>query len=364
MSNRLRFVMAFVFCTGLIASLAVTSLHAQQTAGGWNFAVSGDSRNCGDVVMPGIAAAVKSKNASFYWHLGDFRKNSDFDEDIQHQPAHLKKPMTISAYYQTAWDDFLESQIAPFAPVEVYLGIGNHEMVQPRTRDQYIVEFADWLDKPELREQRLRDDPHAYRLRTYYHWIKDGIDFITLDNATDSDFDREQIAWVEKVLRADAANPQIQTVVAGMHEALPDSISEGHSMAETADGVESGRRVYTDLLNEQNEAHKRVYVLASHSHFFMDGIFNTAYWHANGGVLPGWIIGTAGAVRYKLPPDSKDARAAATDVYGYLLASVKPGGEIDFTFEKLNEGDVPSSVVATYTSQFVHWCFAENSEAH
>jgi hypothetical protein len=38
----------------------------------WTFAVSGDSRNCGDVVMPGIAAAVKQSGAAFYWHLGDF----------------------------------------------------------------------------------------------------------------------------------------------------------------------------------------------------------------------------------------------------------------------------------------------------
>jgi 3',5'-cyclic AMP phosphodiesterase CpdA len=356
-------VFGLIVLAGLVGLAAKAPSHAAQTTGGWSFAVSGDSRNCGDVVMPGIAAGVKQKNASFYWHLGDFRKNTDFDEDIQHQPAHLRRPMSISAYYETAWDDFLESQIAPFAPVEVYLGIGNHEMVTPRTRDQFIVQFADWLDKPELREQRLRDDPHAYRLRTYYHWVKDGIDFINLDNATDSEFDREQIAWVEKVLQLDAANSQIQTIVVGMHEALPDSISEDHSMAETPDGVASGRRVYADLLKTQSDAHKRVYVLASHSHFFMDGIFNTAYWHANGGVLPGWIVGTAGAVRYPLPPESQNARAAETNVYGFLLGTVGPGGAIDFTFEKLNEENVPPSVVATYTPQFVHWCFVENSQA-
>ena len=63
-------------------------------------------------------------------------------------------------------------------------------------------------------------------------------------------------------------------------------------MNQSATGIESGRRVYNDLLKTQNEAHKRVYVLASHSHYFMDGIFNTDYWRANGGVLPGWIVGT------------------------------------------------------------------------
>jgi hypothetical protein len=188
----------------VFVGIASTSAsHARQSSPEWSFAVSGDSRNCGDVVMPAIAAGVKEKGASFYWHLGDFRKNSDFDEDIKHQPEHLRTPMTISAYYRTAWDDFLESQIAPFSPVAVYLGIGNHETIPPKTREDFIAQFADWLDKPELRDQRLRDDPHAYKIQTYYHWVKDGVDFINLDNATDSEFDREQIAWVEKVLASD-----------------------------------------------------------------------------------------------------------------------------------------------------------------
>jgi Calcineurin-like phosphoesterase len=346
----------------LVALLASTGT-ALWPAGEWSFAVSGDSRNCGDVVMPAIAAGVKEKGASFYWHLGDFRKISDFDEDIQHQPEHLRQPLSISGYDRTVWDDFLQSQVAPFAPVPVYLGIGNHDTTPPKTRELFLIQFADWLDKPELREQRLRDDPNAHKLTTYYHWLKDGIDFINLDNATDSEFDKEQLAWVEKVLQSDSANSEIPTIVVGMHEALPDSISEGHSMAESANGVASGRKVYADLLKAQNGAHKHVYVLASHSHYFMDGIFNTAYLRANGGVLPGWIIGTAGAVRYALPPDWKDARAAETNVYGFLVGTVKAGGEIQFHYQKVDESSVPRSVVDKYTPEFVHWCFAENSSA-
>ena len=38
--------------------------------GTWTFAVSGDARNCGDIVMPAIAAGVKRDQAAFYWHLG------------------------------------------------------------------------------------------------------------------------------------------------------------------------------------------------------------------------------------------------------------------------------------------------------
>jgi Calcineurin-like phosphoesterase len=330
----------------------------------WTFAVSGDSRNCGDVVMPAIAAGVKEKQAAFYWHLGDFRAIYTFDEDLQHQPEYIAKPLSISSYEDRAWDDFIESQIVPFSPVPVFLGIGNHDTIPPKMREQYDIQFADWLDSPVLQAQRLRDDPSDHKIKTYYHWIKDGVDFISLDNATDDQFDGAQLHWFQKVIQADSANPEIRTIVAGMHEALPESISANHSMNQSAQGTESGRRVYLALLKAQNDAHKRVYVLASHSHFYMEGIFNTEYWRTNGGVLPGWIVGTAGAFRYALPPNAKDARAAQTNVYGFLTGSVKPDGEINFEFQQLNESDIPAAVTARYTPQFVHWCFAENSEKH
>src|SRR5205807_7762818 len=54
----------------LIAGLALAQ--ARQDTAAWNFAVSGDSRNCGDVVMPAIAAGVLPGGAAFYWHLGEF----------------------------------------------------------------------------------------------------------------------------------------------------------------------------------------------------------------------------------------------------------------------------------------------------
>jgi hypothetical protein len=332
--------------------------------GPWTFAVSGDSRNCGDVVMPAIAAGVKQKGASFYWHLGDFRAIYTFDEDLLHQPEYIAKPLNIVSYEEHAWDDFIESQIVPFSPIPVFLGIGNHDTIPPKTREQYDIQFADWLDSPILRAQRLHDDPHDHKIRTYFHWVEGGVDFINLDNATDDQFDAAQLRWFQKVLQADSADPEIHTIVAGMHEALPESISQNHSMNQSSQGTESGRRVYLSLLKAQNEAHKRVYVLASHSHYYMDGIFNTDYWRANGGILPGWIIGTAGAVRYPLPPNSKDARAAETNVYGFLTGTVQPNGEINFVFQRLSESDIPVAIAERYTPQFVHWCFAENSQAH
>jgi 3',5'-cyclic AMP phosphodiesterase CpdA len=184
-----------------------------------------------------------------------------------------------------------------------------------------------------------------------------------LDNATAEEFSPEQMQWFEAALRSDAADARVRTVVVGMHEALPDSLAENHSMAQSPSGVASGRRVYGDLLNLKNGAGKRVYVLASHSHYFMDGTFNTAYWREHGGVLPGWIIGTAGAVRYALPPGWEAANAAQTNVYGFLTGSVQADGSINFAFQRLEEKDVPAAVMSKYSPDFVHWCFAENSQA-
>jgi hypothetical protein len=336
----------------------------QSPSGTWHFVVSADSRNCGDVVMPGIAETAKKYQAAFYWHLGDLRAIKAFDEDIQHQPEHLAKPLSIVQYENIAWADFIDSQIGPFGSIPFLLGIGNHETAPPRkTREDFLMQFADWLDTPMLRAQRLRDDPQDHRLKTYFHWIDRGVAFYNLDNATPEQFDAAQVSWFERVLEKDLADAKITTIVAGMHQALPDSISSGHGMNQSPIGTASGRRVYADLLRAQNVAHKRVYVLSSHSHYYMDGIFDTDYWKQNGGVLPGWIVGTAGATRYALPPHFSDARAALTNVYGSILATVQPGGEIRFEFEKLTEKDVPAAVTSRYGRDFVHWCFVENTEA-
>jgi len=362
--NRARLI--FLTVISVFVAVPPTRCQTQAAKSGtnvarWKFAASGDSRNCGDIVMPAVAAAVKKSGARFFWHLGDFRKVSDFDEDIQHQPEQLARPLSISEYRTMAWKDFIVNQLAPFGSFPVYLARGNHELVPPYTDADYLANFAPWIDRPNLRRQRLDDDPTDLNPHIYYHWREAGVDFISLDNGP-FDFGGNQIAWFEKILAKDAADPTITTIVAGMHEALPESISKGHSMNQTELGTESGRRVYAELLKIQNQAHKRVYVLASHSHYFMNGIFNTPYWHEHGGVLPGWIVGTAGAQRYSLPPEASAAKAAKTDVYGFLLANVAPSGEIRFDFHELNEQDVPAAVKTRYAPQFVHWCFAQNSQ--
>ncbi|HEU5401446.1 MAG TPA: hypothetical protein VFU86_08820 [Terriglobales bacterium] len=343
----------------LCISMAI-SLHAQERV--WHFAVSGDSRNCGDIVVPTIAADAAAKGAQFYWHLGDLRAIYDFDVDILKAKDRIgKPPLTISAYEQLAWSDSIQHQLAAFGDMPVFLGIGNHETIAPKDRTQFVIQFADWLDTPVLREQRLKDDPNDHVLKTYYHWIRDGIDFVYLDNTTGNEIDRLQLAWFERVIDGDAKDNTVKGIVVGMHAPLPDSLSYAHSMSDTPQGEQSGRRVYADLLKIRNGG-KRVFVLASHSHFYMANIFNSEYWKAHGGVLPGWIVGTAGAFRYRLPPTASQADAALEDVYGYLLGTVHPDGSVEFAFQQMKRADVSPSVKDRYAPEVIDECFMGNSE--
>jgi len=216
----------------LIAGLALGQ--ARQDTAAWNFAVSGDSRNCGDVVMPAIAAGVLRDGAAFYWHLGDFRDIDTFDEDIVYQPEHIAKPLVISDYEAAAWPDFIDSQLAPFGSIPIFLALGNHETTPPKTRADLMQQFADWFNSPAIVHQRLLDNPKDHLTKFHYHWIDRGVAFYTLDNASVDQFDSVQIRWFERVLAHDAADPRITAVVVGMHEALPDSIGASHSMNDSA----------------------------------------------------------------------------------------------------------------------------------
>jgi len=352
-----------VFAVRALFFLSWGAAAAQAPGAPWKFVVGGDSRNCGDVVMPAVAAGAASAGAAFYWHLGDFRALYDFDEDLlQARKVAGEKPPSITDYQRAAWDDFLQSQIAPFGTTPVYLGIGNHELVAPKIRGDYLAQFADWLTAPAIVAQRLKDNPKDRKLRTYYHWIQDGVDFITLDNASNDQFDPEQVSWLERVVNRDIADPSVKAIAAGMHAALPDSLASDHSMNDWAQGESSGRKVYAALLKAQT-AGKKVFVLASHSHFYMSGIFDSPYWRAHGGVLPGWIIGTTGAVRYALPPGAAHAKEAKTNIYGYLVETVDSDGPIRFDFQEIKEGDIPAGVVKRFTPEFVHWCFTANIRA-
>jgi len=348
--------------------------HAQTiplNPGEWRFIVSGDSRNCGDVVMPAIAADSRKFAPSFYWHLGDLRAIYKTDEDMEAASANNGLILTCDDYHRRAWPDFISNQIAPFAETPFFLGIGNHETIPPKDEDQFVSQFSGWLSTPALNDQRKADgDKNPTAPKPYYHWINRGVDFIFLDNASGA-FSPEELSWFDGVAARAQNNDAVLSLVVGMHEALPDSISSDHAMCDkkTSDkktndkkandksqaGCDSGRHVYNSLLNLQKR--KPVYVLASHSHFYMNGIFNN---HPPDQRLPGWIVGTAGAVRYALPHDAP--ADSATDVYGYLLGTADKAGKINFAFQKLNQDDVPDYVRQRYPAWFVPWCFAQNSQ--
>src|SRR5271157_341843 len=169
--------------------------------------------------------------------------------------------------------------------------------------------------------------------------------------------------WFKMVLRNAAADKSVRTVVLGMHAALPDSLSTGHSMNDSATEESTGREVYAQLVAFQRSTKKNVYVLASHSHFVINNVYAIAC-RPKDEVLTGWIIGSAGAVRYRLPQEHSAATVAKTDVYGYVLATVAGDGTISFDFKEISRNDVPKPVVDEFSQGQVDWCFDKNTDPY
>ncbi len=327
----------------------------------FTFGVSGDSRNCGDFVMPAIAAKVKAEKDAFYWHLGDFRWMSSTDQDILALDPEGPR-LSHEAYQKMAWDDFLTHQMAAFGTTPVFLGRGNHETVSPMTRQDYIAKFQGFLTRPEISAQRKADGDDGQQVESWYHWTRDGVDFITLDNASHDEFTDEQLKWLRGVLDRDL-DPKsgIRAIVAGMHEALPHSVSSNHAMDDWDLGIRSGELVYTWFYDAQ-AAGKHVYVIASHSHYYSPNVFNTPFWKERSArVLPGWIVGTAGAHRYKLSPNAD--KASLTDIYGFMRGSVHADGTIDFSLQQLTEDDLKQSKWPNAPLDAIHECYIHNSDS-
>ena len=357
----------FTLLCAALAGCAASPPDAGRSAVPWAFAVSGDSRNCGNLVMPAIADAVRAGGERFYWHLGDLRRIKGIDEDYMRERRFAAAPPSMDDYLKDAWQDFSEHQVRPFGTTPFFLGIGNHETIAPKDVEQFRAEFATLLDRPELHAQRLRDvgripAPVGNGAPSYYHWITDGVDFVNLDNATGDRFDADQLRWFDAVVDADLHDAAVRTLVVGMHEALPHSLADNHSMCASTEGIRGGERVYAKLVDAQKRG-RHVYVLASHSHFYLEDIYTTAYRRdpKHGGIaLAGWIVGTAGAVRYSLPADVKRGPGAREHVYGYLSGRVEPGGTIAFTFHELAAADLERARSADYLPEAVNFCFAGN----
>lgn len=346
--------------------------------GTWRFIVSGDSRNCGDVVMPAIAAqAIERYQPSFYWHLGDLRAIYKIDEDMAAEAQKSGQYLSCEAYHKSAWQDFIDHQIVPFGTTRFYLGIGNHEVILPKTAGEFSTQFKDWLLTPRLQMERQEKEEIAaaksgacqkiaaqpyLSAAPYYHWVKGRIDFIYLDNSSGA-FPAEQLDWFDCILERAHNNTGTSGVVVGMHEALPSSRASDHAMCDDAikdpaqrkESCDSGKHVYNALVEFKKT--KNVYLLASHSHFYMKGIFDN---QPAANHLDGWIVGTAGAVRYPLPQGTQPGPDAIKDHYGYLLGTVKDG-KVEFQFQEVAQSDVPGAVSERYPPALVSWCFVKNS---
>jgi hypothetical protein len=353
-----------LLASGLGAAAAVGQ--GAPAAGTWYFAVSGDSRDCGNLIMPKIASALERGKSTapidFYWHLGDFRRMFGFDCDydkLDHStydcanPPHTFSGTAKADYLSAAWPDFINHQVNAFGATPVFLGIGNHELMAGRTRDDFRRFFKKWLTQDPIHGQREKDaDRHISSKEgdTYYHFFAKGVDFIYLDNADPASFSADQLEWLAKVLAHDADDPAVKTIVAGMHEALPYSEFRRHAMDASCHGLCSGQQVYDLLFRAQGLAgtpgsRKQVYVLASHAHLFVKDIFSNQPEH-QGQVLPGWIVGTAGAQQYQ-----------ATIQYGYLEVAVHADGTLEPTFREVTRDMPPASSGA---DPLVDYCFNRN----
>jgi hypothetical protein len=356
-------------------------------AGSWRFIVSGDSRNCGDIVMPTIAAHSSQFSPRFYWHLGDLRAIYKVDEDMAFSAAVNGEFLSCAHYLKLAWPDFIDHQIAPFGQMPFYVGIGNHEVISPKDEVQFRRQFARWLDQESIHNQREKDttSDHCRAVHpakkqaeqgtvqsksdsgalepppAYYHWSQDNVDFVYLSNASDY-FGPEQLDWLACTLAEDKTASGVKSVVVGMHESLPDSFANNHSMGDSKNpkARPDGERAYKMLIEFREQTHKPVYVLSSHSHFYMENIYDTPELKKKGKPLPGWIVGTGGAERYKLPANPPPN--SMKDVYGYLVGTVAADGAIQFTFQQVHEPDVPAATRGQYPATLVNWCFAHNSQ--
>jgi hypothetical protein len=310
----------------------------------WSFAVSGDSRDCGDVVMPRIAEALEKARdtpVAFYWHLGDFRSGIRFDRD--YASAHpARSSEDLRTYRREAWNDFLANQIKPFnrAGIPVLLGIGTHEIVLGSRRD-FRLRFGDYLPKPAGGSGPA--DESTAEDRVDYAFVANGVLFVYLDNAQllSPTFTEDQLRWLAAVLGKAGKDPAIKAIVGAMHAALPGSTVAYHAMDVSCDGRAAGLRAYA-LFEGVRASGRHVYLFASHSHTYEEDIYAAGHPQAP---LPGWVMGMAGSAQYAKPIR-----------YGYLLCEVDSEGRILVAPQWLDrqsaEGD----------TRLVDYCFNLNIE--
>ena len=217
---------------------------ARRVAGtpSWRFAVSGDSRNCGDVVMPAIAAGVKQIRRRVLLAPRRFAPISAMrTKTFASSPSISPRPLTKTEYPGIAWDDFTQNQMAAFGDTPFYLGIGNHDTVAPEDHAAFVARFSEQLDLPNLRAQRLKDDPSDLAAE----------DVLPLDRArrglssiwttrTETSSSADQVAWLEKTLNRDLPILRFARLWWACTRRFPESLSSNHAMDDSKAAREAG----------------------------------------------------------------------------------------------------------------------------
>ena len=123
-------------------------------------------------------------------------------------------------------------------------------------------------------------------------------------------------------------------------------------------GTQSGRRAYGDLVQWKHETNRRrvrprqPFALL-HAGSLRHSLLEQSRSRRR---LPGWIVGSAGARRNRLPDLSAEMLAktkAETDVWGYLRGNVSKNGEITFDFIKVSAKDLPKKVHDLYGDDLI-----------
>jgi hypothetical protein len=109
-----------------------------------------------------------------------------------------------------------------------------------------------------------------------------------------------------------------------------------------------------------------VYVLSSHSHFYVPTPTtpSTGAMRQTGAVvLPGWVIGTAGAERYALPAKAKlrRRRARARLRLPHRFGGARDG-QIAFAFHELGAAELQAVRSPDYEAEDVAFCVDLNPE--
>ena len=148
-----------------LALLLIPSIHAadsKDAAATWTFAVSGDSRNCGDVVMPAIAADATSTTSLSTGTLETCVRSPRPDQDFLQESESRRTSLPISPTMSTT--PGTTSSKTRSNPGAMCLSFSASATTKPHVRKperRLWLRFTIILDRPEMQEQRLKDDPKA-----------------------------------------------------------------------------------------------------------------------------------------------------------------------------------------------------------